>query len=184
LPGKRSQQRGEIVEIKELRNKPGQYYPVAVLENGRKLFVSEDVTALDKSAVIDEKHQRQVLQLIRNVGEIGIKHNDLARTLFKAKIPGLKNIVKALVKDKLVKRRHTSTGAVYYVPPADDLGLNPVAIQIYRRIAQGVSRDDIAKELGLCAQSVYYHEKRVRVMLDVDDTNGVIQRLKAAGLLG
>jgi len=36
----------------------------------------------------------------------------------------------------------------------------------------------------LCAQSVYYHEKRVRVMLDVDDTNGVIQRLKAAGLLG
>ena len=115
MPGLHSQRMGTIVERKELKTRPGEIHAVAVLDNGQKLFVSEDTAKVNASLLTQEAHRSWLLKTLRQAGPSGIPHNDLAAAAFKAGVPKVTTLVNALIKSGEARRRCGCKGSTYYV---------------------------------------------------------------------
>ena len=113
MPGFKSQRMGEIVEIKEVRNRPGTFAAVAALTTGETLFVSEYTAKVNESLVADEAHQKWLISTVRAAGREGISHNALAALAFKAEVPKITQLAKELIKAKAIQRVNVSRELKY-----------------------------------------------------------------------
>jgi hypothetical protein len=177
MPGLRSQDVGEIVEMKELRTSPGQLHPVARLgRSGRLLFVQADTAKVDLSEMADNRHETWLLEQIKGAGTEGICRADLSRLAFHNSVPRLSELITKLVKAekiwvvKLLKNARAGGemgGSLYLIRKPG--GIHRVSKErAIEAMAKYPSQKDAAKSIGIAPSAFSFLLKTYGLDADGD----------------
>ena len=115
LPGTKSQKIGHIVELKELRNGPKGFHPVAVLESGQKMFVNPDSARVDASQKAIENHLGWLMKLLSTAVDrkSALTREAICRSAFEKGIPQISTTIKEAMKSGRINRGHRRVAGTF-----------------------------------------------------------------------